>query len=293
MMNDKVVILAPAKINLYFGVTGMRSDGYHEVETILQTVNVFDRITVEALPSGGISVSCRELSGVPENENTAYRAAAAFLSAAGMDNTGIKITIEKKIPDGSGLGGGSSDAAAVILALNRMTGEKFTLAELFGIGASVGADVPFCIKKGTVRATGFGENIISCTPMPDCHIVIAVPDGERVSTAEAYSRLAPGGYPSGFDSALAALSSCELKTIAATMKNDFEKILPENSGSMKLKKLLYDSGATAAQLSGSGSAVFGLFGSLPAAKLAKEALDEFSKTFLCVPARRDYVYIEK
>lgn len=295
MENGKVTILAPAKINLYFGVIGMRGDGYHEVETIMQTVSVFDRVAVETSSSDGakISVICKGLSGVDEKENIAYRAAEAYLNAAGITNADVKIKIDKKIPDGAGLGGGSSDAAAVILALNHMSGDKFSLAELFGIGASIGADVPFCIKKGTVCATGFGENIVSCAPMPDCRIVIASPNGEKISTAQAYSMLAPEGYPSGFAASAEALSSCELSKISLTMKNDFEKIMPEDGASMKIKRMLLENGALAAQMSGSGPAVFGLFSTLAAAKKAKEALEDIANTFVCAPARRDYEYMEK
>lgn len=295
MENDKITLLAPAKLNLYFGVTGMRGDGYHEVETIMQTVTVFDRVSVCAFHSDGmnISVECKGLAGVSERENIAYRAAEAYLSAAETDGANVNIKIEKKIPYGAGLGGGSSDAAAVILALNTIFGNKFTLPELFGIGASIGADVPFCIKKGTAQATGFGENLVSCAPMPDCNIVIALPDGEKISTAEAYAKLEPDGYPSEFAGALGAMSSCDLAVISEFMKNDFEKIMPDDGASMRIKRIMLQSGAVAAQMSGSGPAVFGLFRTLHEAKEAKALLDEMASTFICTPARRDYAYIEK
>lgn len=295
MKNGKITILAPAKINLYFGVTGMRSDGYHEVETVLQSVNLFDRLTVSVSEGNGreVTVWCRELSDVPESENIAYKAAQAYLSAAEEDSIRVEITIEKKIPDGAGFGGGSSDAAAVIIALNALSGDRFSLAELLSLGATVGADVPFCIKKGTVKATGFGEVLESVAPMPDCCIVLAVPNGEKVSTAQAYAAMDDAGYPSGIDAMLAALSECDMKKIASAMKNDFERVQKNGSASSQLKEELFSLGATAAMLSGSGAGVFGIFDSVKAAKAAKEALDDEAKVFVCAPARRDYAYVEK
>lgn len=295
MENGKITILAPAKINLYFGVTGMRSDGYHEVETVLQSVNLFDRLTVSASEGNGreVSVLCRELSDVPESENIAYKAAQAYLSAAEEDNIKVEIPIEKKIPDGAGFGGGSSDAAAVIIALNTLSGDRFSLAELFEIGATVGADVPFCIKKGTVKATGFGEVLESCAPMPDCCIVLAVPNGEKVSTAQAYAAMDDAGYPSEIGAMLSALSECDIKKIASAMKNDFERVQEDGCASAQLKEKLLSLGAVAAMLSGSGAGVFGIFDSVKAAKAAKEALDDEAKVFVCAPARRDYAYVEK
>ena len=295
MENGNITILAPAKINLYFGVTGMRADGYHEIETVLQTVNLFDRITVAVSAGEGreISVFCRELSDLPQEKNLAYKAALAYLSAAEEDNIKVEISIEKKIPDKAGFGGGSSDAAAVMLALNTLSGDRFSMAELFGIGASVGADVPFCIKKGTVKATGFGEMLESCAPMPDCCILLAVPNGEKTSTADAYAAIGEGDGKSTLSAMLSALSECDINKISAAMKNDFETVQRPDSPSAQLKKRLLSLGARAAMLSGSGAGVFGIFGSVREAKAAKEEIENDARAFVCAPARRDYAYIEK
>lgn len=295
MENGNITILAPAKINLYFGVTGMRADGYHEIETVLQTVNLFDRITVTVSAGEGreISVFCRELSDLPQEKNLAYKAALAYLSAAEEDNIKVEISIEKKIPDKAGFGGGSSDAAAVMLALNTLSGDRFSMAELFGIGASVGADVPFCIKKGTVKATGFGEMLESCAPMPDCCILLAVPNGEKTSTADAYAAIGEGDGKSTLSAMLSALSECDINKISAAMKNDFETVQRPDSPSEQLKNRLLSLGARAAMLSGSGAGVFGIFGSVREAKAAKEEIENDARAFVCAPARRDYAYIEK
>ncbi|MEI3152770.1 MAG: hypothetical protein V8S82_03860 [Eubacteriales bacterium] len=171
MENGNITILAPAKINLYFGVTGIRADGYHEIETVLQTVNLFDRITVAVSEGEGrqISVLCRELADLPQEKNLAYKAAEAFLSAADDENIRVEISIEKKIPDKAGFGGGSSDAAAVIIALNTLSGDRFSMAELFGIGASVGADVPFCIKRAPSRRRASEKCLKAALP---CRIAV-------------------------------------------------------------------------------------------------------------------------
>ncbi len=295
MENGNITILAPAKINLYFGVTGMRADGYHEIETVLQTVNLFDRITVAVSAGEGreISVFCRELSDLPQEKNLAYKAALAYLSAAEENNIKVEISIEKKIPDKAGFGGGSSDAAAVMLALNTLSGDRFSMAELFGIGASVGADVPFCIKKGTVKATGFGEMLESCAPMPDCCILLAVPNGEKTSTADAYAAIGEGDGKSTLSAMLSALSECDINKISAAMKNDFETVQRPDSPSEQLKNRLLSLGARAAMLSGSGAGVFGIFGSVREAKAAKEEIENDARAFVCAPARRDYAYIEK
>lgn len=295
MENGNITILAPAKINLYFGVTGIRADGYHEIETVLQTVNLFDRITVDVSAGEGrqISVLCRELADLPQEKNLAYKAAEAFLSAADGENIRVEISIEKKIPDKAGFGGGSSDAAAVIIALNTLSGDRFSMAELFGIGASVGADVPFCIKKGTVKATGFGEMLESCAPMPDCCILLAVPNGEKTSTAEAYASIGGGEKESSLPAMLSALSECDLQKISDAMRNDFESVQSADSPSARLKNRLVSLGARAAMLSGSGAGVFGIFNSVREAKAAKEEIENDARAFVCAPARRDYAYIEK
>lgn len=295
MKNGKLTVLAPAKINLYFGVIGVRGDGYHEIETILQTIDLFDRIKVE-VSSGDentVRVKCGCLENVSERENIAYKAAMRYIEKANLEKTVVDICIDKKIPSGSGLGGGSSDAAAVLLALSYLDGDKFTLAELMDIGATIGADVPFCIKKGTAKATGFGEIVAGCTPMPDCRILIAVPKGEKTVTAEAYAKFDDAGYPSTFEKSLGSLETCDFSEIVKYMKNDFENVTKESSASMKIKKILLSSGAIAAQMSGSGPSVFGIFSSQAEAKRAAELTDGLADVYICSPARRDFAYFEK
>ena len=264
MENGKITILAPAKINLYFGVTGMRSDGYHEVETVLQSVNLFDRLTVSASEGNGreVSVLCRELSDVPESENIAYKAAQAYLSAAEEDNIKVEITIEKKIPDGAGFGGGSSDAAAVIIALNTLSGDRFSLAELFEIGATVGADVPFCLHGGCALCEGIGEKL---TPAPSAALPLLLVRGNRgISTGALFRSLDLGKKPARtFNPSSAMLNALEQGSpadIAAALQND---LLPAAVGFApeidRYIAAMQDAGALGASMTGSGSVVVGIF----------------------------------
>ena len=295
MRNGKITMLAPAKINLYFGVVGMRGDGYHEVETVMQTIDLFDRVEVEVCDGeeNAVHISCRELSWLKEEDNVAYKAAETYLDRAELEKTVVNINIEKKIPDGAGLGGGSTDAATVLLALNMLDDERFSLAELCDMAKTIGADVPFCVKKGTVTATGFGEILESAPPMPDCRILLAMPVGEKTSTAAAYAKLNDEGYPSSLGEMKSALAECDIGKMSAAMKNDFETITGKDSTSELLKCKMKELGAEAAQMSGSGPAVFGIFGTQAEAKAAKEQLDGMAELYICAPARRDYAYLEK
>ena len=286
-MASYITMRAPAKINLFLDVLEKREDGYHDLSSVMQTVGIFDtvKITLDE-GEGNVSVSCD--GGIPSGEdNTAYAAAEKFLAAADKHDVDVKIEIEKTIPSCAGLGGGSSDAAAVLIALNGMFGEPFDTAALIKIGAEVGADVPFCVKRGTCLAGGTGDVISSCTPMPDCAIVVAVPTDEKISTAQAYGRIDKTNGSGDISKMLKALSECSLDGIGKAAFNKFELIMPESSKVPAIKQALSSFGARAVLMSGSGSAVFGLFDDVPRAKSAVESLSESYETFICRPFRRD------
>ena len=294
---EKITILATAKINLYLDVGARRTDGYHDIETVMQTVTLFDRIEVVKNDSGtetAIDVRCRDFMAPDGAGNIVFRAAEAFFDAAGIQQYNISFLIEKKIPAEAGLGGGSSDAAAAIIALDRLYKTAFTMDIMCEIGAKVGADVPFCIKKGTASARGIGELLTSCAPMPDCALVIAIPKGSRISTAEAYGRIdtVDTTPPRPMDTVIGAIGSCDLAQIADSMFNKFELVTPEQTGAAALVCRLLSLGALGARMSGSGPAVFGIFRDIAAARAAKEQLGEEISSFVCSPARRDYPYIE-
>ena len=293
----KLSVLAPAKINLYLDVFARRADGYHDIECVMQTVSLFDRLTVirnDTQDGKKISLSCR-VSGIPTDEkNLVWRAALRFFEMTQIEAYDVAFILEKKIPSEAGLGGGSSDAAA-LLALNRLYETALSLDELCALGAKLGADIPFCIKKGTVYATGIGDVMASAPPMPDCAFLIAKPKGKGISTAEAYRAIdalpAENGENS-FGRFKEALNACDLSLMSELLYNKFELVTPEHVGSAALKEQFLQTGAYGALMSGSGSAVFAIYPDIASARKAKDALSEDMDIFLCTPVRRDYPYFE-
>ena len=294
----KLSVLAPAKINLYLDVFARRADGYHDIESVMQTVSLFDRLTVirnDTQDGKKISLSCRA-SGIPTDEkNLVWRAALRFFEMTQIETYDVAFILEKKIPSEAGLGGGSSDAAAALLALNRLYETALSLDELCALGAKLGADIPFCIKKGTVYTTGIGDVMTSAPPMPDCAFLIAKPKGKGISTAEAYRAIdalpAENGENS-FGRFKEALNACDLSLMSELLYNKFELVTPEYVGSAALKEQFLQTGAYGALMSGSGSAVFAIYPDIASARKAKDALSEDMDVFLCTPVRRDYPYFE-
>ena len=295
---EKISVLAPAKINLYLNVGARRSDGYHDLETVMQTVSLFDRLEVtKCLPSekNEIRLFCRNMKIPSDENNLVYRAAVAFFEEAKIEKYNVEFLLEKRIPCEAGLGGGSSDAAATVLALDRLYHTAMSLETMCKIGVRLGADVPFCMKKGTVYATGVGEIMESAPPMPDCAFVIAMPKGKGISTGAAYQALdalPPDENAVSFTDFKKAVSACDLKMIANLLYNKFEAVTPEKTGSAKLRKMLLETGAMGARMSGSGTAVFGIYPHIGAARKAKAELEDLAEVFVCEPARRDYPYVE-
>jgi 4-diphosphocytidyl-2-C-methyl-D-erythritol kinase len=295
---EKLSVLAPAKINLYLNVCARRADGYHDIESVMQTVTLFDRIEVTKQPYRGkneISLFCTEAKLPMDENNLIHRAAIAFFKEASIEKYSVSFRLEKKIPMEAGLGGGSSDAAATILALNRLYRTEMSLETMCGIGARIGADVPFCVKKGTVYTTGIGEVMESAPPMPDCAFIIAMPKGKGISTGAAYcaiDELPPNAQDVLFSDFKKAMSVCDLERIGALLYNKFELVTPERTGCAALREALLATGAIGARMSGSGTAVFAIYPHIGAARKAKEMLPEGVEAFVCSPARRDYPYIE-
>ena len=294
---EKLAILAPAKINLYLNVGARRPDGYHEIESVMQTVSLFDRIDVvknEYQGEPAIHLFCRNPK-VPLNEsNLIYRAAAAFFEEAEIHEFDVSFTLEKKIPVEAGLGGGSADAAAPLIALDRLYETSMTPEKLRTIGTRLGADVPFCIQKGTAYATGIGDILESAPPMPDCAFVIAIPKGSRISTAEAYRKIDNENETAAisFEEFCSAIAACRLDRVSCLLYNRFELVTEETSGSAALAAMLSANGAMGVRMSGSGPSVFAIFPNVSAARTAKNALPDTVEAFVCTPARRDYPYIE-
>lgn len=282
----KVKVKAPAKINLSLDVLRRRADGYHDVSMVMQAVSLYDYVTVEALDTRGIEIFC-DYPDVPCNKkNIAYKCAEAFFNYTKAENTGIKITIEKNIPAQAGLAGGSADGAAVITALNKLFSTYLKEDELCEIGSKVGADIPFCILGGTKLASGTGTTLKKMINMPKCNIVICKPDFS-VSTAEAYARIDKAGlsHPEFTAEMVKAIYARDIWMVTTSMLNDFEIAL-NLDGINEIKKLMLKNKALGSCMSGSGSAVFGVFNNIKKAEKCMEKLKEkYNYVFLCEPVK--------
>lgn len=273
---------AYAKINLTLDVTGRRPDGYHDMLMVMQTVTLCDDVTVELID--GKSYAECNLSFVPCDErNLAVLAANKFFAAAGMESIGAKITLDKRIPVGAGMAGGSSNAAAVLRALNTLAGEKFTREELEVLAAEVGSDVAFCVSGGTQLASGRGEILKPLTPMPDCSIVICKPEFS-ISTPELFRKLDSVKLRCHPDTQgiCEALDEGDLLKLSRRMYNVFEDVPDRRFSTIsQIKCTMLDCGAMGSIMTGTGSAVFGIYDDERAAQKAVDALKkEFRLSYL-------------
>lgn len=284
-----VIVEAPAKINLTLEVTGKRPDGYHDIVSIMQAVDRTDRVAV-TLNTGNkdIVIHAPNFPRLPVNyRNTAFKAAKAFYSACHMVKTtpGLAITIHKQIPMQAGMAGGSADAAAVLVALNRLLQAGLTTEELCQIGSTIGADVPFCILGGAAIAKGIGDQLTPISPMPDCVLVIAKPP-VGVSTSMAYAKLDNHSKVCRPDhqGMRKAMETGDLATVGSLVQNAFEQALalPEVAA---IQRVFEQYAALGSQMTGSGSAVYGIFPDTGSATGCLEALGPLCKeVFLCKPA---------
>lgn len=267
MINEKITVMARAKLNLYLDIVGRRNDGYHILETVLQSVDLCDIVEVTAAREG-IAVSCSNPE-IPQGDgNICHKAAKRFLERVD-GNFGVDIHIEKRIPDGAGLGGGSADAAAVLYALNELNGLPMRPDELLKLAAEIGADVPFCLTGGLAVCRGIGEVIEPMSPLPERFYVIVKPNF-RCPTQAAYKLWDSKPVPS--KNALEAFCDAGSR-YPEMLYNVFEEIYgnPEISA---IKAKLIETGALGALLTGSGSAVFGVYKTAQEAASAARAFPE-------------------
>jgi 4-diphosphocytidyl-2-C-methyl-D-erythritol kinase len=257
---ETIKITAPAKVNLFLAITGRRPDGFHELETIFQAVDLCDTIELKLQPSG-ITLEC-DWPDLPVDENNLCWKAAARLQQKNKVAAGVALRLQKQIPPGAGLGGGSSDAAATLLGLNRLWELNLSPEQLQEYAAQLGADVPFFLRGGTAVGKARGETLAAIAT-PDLWFVIAWP-GKILSTAAVYKAWdeQPAGSAISLQQMLDALQPRPLQHIAGLLRNDLEaaaiKLYPACA---KLKRELLEAGCPGALVSGSGSAVFGLAGS--------------------------------
>ncbi len=264
-------INANAKINLSLDVTGKRDDGYHEVCMILQEIDLCDVLCIELSTDGEIHFLCDGLEGTDECDNLAYKAAQLFLDKAKSKN-GCCIKLKKNIPVGAGLAGGSTDAAAVLKALNTLHGEPFDTQKLQELGLILGADVPFCIGGGTALAEGIGEKLSPVSGMVPLWAALIKPK-ESISTKEAYKKIdsSPLKHPDVFKAAN-CIESGDMTGLFDCAGNVFESVAKDEIHEIEnIKAHLIASGALFSMMSGSGPTVYGLFDDKMVAKKALES----------------------
>ncbi len=255
----EIKVKAYAKINLMLDIIYKRTDGYHDLFMIMQSIGIYDTVTVRETKSKKITITCN-IDDIPLDEhNIAYKAAAEFFSSTKIKNKGINIDIVKRIPHAAGMAGGSADGAGVLVALNELTGAGLTEDELCAIGVKIGADVPFCIKGGTLLAQGIGDVLNKVKSLRKCYIVIAKPDCS-VNTAYAYKQFDDCGKEHTPDKLgmLYAMQSRDLNEICSKMENVFEQFIAVDN-KVEIKEVMRNNGSLGVCMSGSGPTVFGIF----------------------------------
>jgi 4-diphosphocytidyl-2-C-methyl-D-erythritol kinase len=262
--------LARAKINLFLSVGPLREDGYHEIRSVMQALELSDELYFRRTDGsrGRITLRCSDENLPGSGENLVWKAVDTFASETGvMDEGGLEVFINKRIPIGSGLAGGSADAAAALLAMNHIWELEMPLAEIERIAALVGSDVPFCLHGGTAVVTGRGERVEPLESLPSFQVVIASP-GEQASTAEVYRRFdsvaAESGLPGekeleqAFSALLEGLKKGDFEAISANLHNSLESATIAGDRLELFKSTALEAGASAALMTGSGPAVFAL-----------------------------------
>jgi len=279
---EPTFVKAYAKINIGLDIVRKRQDGYHDIDTIMQTISLADKLVLTKSP--GITVYSSD-PAVPDGDtNTAYKAALLFFKRAGIDfsKTGVSISIKKNIPIQAGLGGGSSNAAAVLKWLNHHYSTNFGSDIMGELALEVGSDVPFFIEGGTQRALGRGEILTPLTDFTNVNLVIVMPS-EAVSTADAYSRFSKSAnvLHTDMDSIEDALNEKNIIKLGRCMANTFESLVfPFKPAIEKARRDILKTGAAAASMTGSGAAVYGIYKSTEAAQSAFSALGKHYDTYI-------------
>ncbi len=272
---DEISLKALAKINIGLDVLGKREDGYHDVRMIMQTIHLYDRVEIKKTRSPHIRVETN-LYYLPVNEDNLVYRAAKLMKDEFKIKEGVRIVLQKFIPVAAGMAGGSSDAAAVLVGMNRIFNLGLKQNKLMELGLKLGADVPFCIMRGTALAEGIGEKLTALPPMPRCPVLIAKP-AVSVSTKFVYEnlRLHDGIEHPDIDKIVTNIRQKNLRGIAENMGNILETVtIPSYPVIQDIKKLMRENGALNAMMSGSGPTVFGLFHSEKDIRKAYDALKQ-------------------
>lgn len=275
---DKISLKALAKINLGLDVVRRREDGYHEVRMVMQTIHLFDRLNIEKTKDAGISIKTN-LSFLPVNENNLIYKAGKLLMDEFNITEGVSVELDKRIPVAAGMAGGSTDAAAMLYGMNKIFDLGLSMQELKDRGVKIGADVPYCLMRGTALAEGIGEKLKSLPPMIKCPVLIAKPQ-ISVSTKFVYEnlKLDENTVHPDIDALIQDIKAKDLHEVCNHMGNVLETVtIPNYPIIDEIKKKMMSNGAIGAMMSGSGPTVFGLFED---EETAKKAYKEMKKSEL-------------
>lgn len=270
---DEMKVKALAKINLGLDVLGKRADGYHEVRMIMQTIHLYDQLIITKKAEPSISMETN-LDFLPVNENNLVYKAAELMRQQYSIKEGVHVTLKKHIPVSAGMAGGSTDAAAVMYGMNELFGLREKRSKLMELGVKIGADVPYCLMRGTALAEGIGEKLKSLPPVPKCPVLIAKP-GISISTKFVYENLKLDQHTRhpDIDAQLHAIYCKDLHALANHMGNLLETVtIKEYPIIEEIKEHMKAHGALNAMMSGSGPTVFGLFEEEETARRAYEAM---------------------
>lgn len=277
---------AYAKLNLTLDVLGKREDGYHDLQSVMQTISIRDDIEIDVGTGKPWRLLCSDETLPTDERNLAWKAADVFCRTLNRDPDGLEIRIVKRIPSGAGMGGGSADAAAVLRALNRHYGEPLSVLALAELGAQVGSDVPFCVLGGTAMVEGRGERLRKLPDMPDCIFVVCKPDFS-VSTPELYEKIDRVAIPQRPDNRAmeTALLAGDLGAVAENLCNVFDPVVTSEHLELNyIKSICHSYGALNQQMTGSGSAVFAILPNFEYAAVVCNMLkDNYPKVFIAKP----------
>lgn len=287
-MRQLVKVDAPAKVNLAFDIVGRREDGYHLIDTIFQSVSLYDTITISRMSGQGVFVSCDRPEIPGGEENLAHKAARRFFERVGKPDFALSIDLQKRIPSQAGMGGGSADAAAVLVGLNVLLEAGVSKEGLLSMAASIGADVPFFLEGGVQRAQGIGERLSKLPDLPQHWLVIAKPE-RGISTPESFKRYDQenqGQHPN-IERLIEKLEERKLSDFCQEMYNVLEEVCPLKEVSQIREKMERDGGAIGSLMTGSGSAVYGIFQDKRLAKRCMRKLYDMAQSvFLVQPTQK-------
>lgn len=265
------------KINLFLNVEGIRENGYHDISSVMQSIDLHDDVIIEEAPADEIIIECNDNSIPRDSRNTCYKAAAIIKDAYSV-KSGVKIHIHKNIPAEAGLAGGSSNSAAVIMGLNKLWGLEMTLSQMQEAGLKVGADVPFCLEGGTCLARGIGEKLVRLEDFVWNNILVVKPEFS-MSTASVYKSLSPGLYNLyDYGAITSAINERRYKAVSPYMANTLERVVEKAHPEINtIKEIMMQNGSCGCLMTGSGSAVYGLF---PDGDSISHAYNSLNKSFV-------------